>query len=233
MTDLTEHDLDALRALDTPTVCNAIEVVAPERRGFGYTTKPLVCARPSLPPIVGYARTARIRARTASPLDGAAMRRQRLDYYAYVENGPRPSIVMIQDIDDPPGCGAFWGEVQSNIHKGLGCLGTVTNGSIRDIPDAAEGFQMIAGSVGPSHAFVHLVDFGIAVSIHGMDVAPGDLVHADRHGAVVVPTEIAREIPAAADLVARRESVILKAAREPGLTVDKLKDAFGEADDIH
>lgn len=233
MTELTEAELAALRALDTPTVCNALEVVAPERRGYGFTTKPLVCARPALAPIVGYARTARIRAKTASPLDAAAMRRQRLDYYAYVEAGPQPSVVVIQDLDDPPGIGAFWGEVQSNIHKGLGCSGTITDGSVRDIPDAAEGFQMIAGMVGPSHAFVHLVDFDVEISIHGMDVAPGVLVHADRHGAVVIPHAVAREVPDAAALIARREAVIIGAAQEPGLTTGKLEQAFGDADDIH
>ncbi|MDP6388480.1 MAG: RraA family protein [Alphaproteobacteria bacterium] len=233
MTELTEAELAALQALDTPTVCNALEVVAPERRRYGFTTKPLVCARPALAPMVGYARTARIRAKTASALDAARMRQQRLDYYAYVEGGPRPSIVVIQDLDDPPGIGAFWGEVQSNIHKGLGCSGTITDGSVRDIPDAAEGFQMIAGMVGPSHAFVHLVDFDVEVSIHGMDVAPGALVHADRHGAVVIPLAVAREVPDAAALIARREAVIIGAAQAPGLTMAKLKQAFGNADDIH
>ena len=94
---------------------------------------------------------------------------------------------MIQDLDDIVGFGAFWGEVQTNIHKALGCLGTITNGSIRDIPQVAPGFQMLAGSIAPSHAFVHVVDFGGNVNIHGMAVRSGDLIHADRHGAVVVP----------------------------------------------
>jgi len=233
MTTLTTQDMAALAALDTPTICNALEVVAPQRRGYGYTTKPLVCANPGLAPIVGYARTARIRARTASPLDGAAMRQQRLDYYSYIENGPQPSVTVIQDLDDPAGFGAFWGEVQSNIHKGLGCLGVVTSGSVRDIPDCAEGFQMIAGSFGPSHAFVHLVDFDVDVSIHGMDVAPGQLVHADQHGAVVIPLDVAQAIPAAADLIARKEAVTIGAAQKAGFNVDRLKQAMGDAEDIH
>ena len=96
---------------------------------------------------------------------------------------------MIQDLDDIVGFGAFWGEVQTNIHKALGCLGTITNGSIRDIPQVAPGFQMLAGSIAPSHAFVHVVDFGGNVNIHGMAVKSGDLIHADRHGAVVVPLD--------------------------------------------
>ena len=233
MTKLTEEDLAALATLDTPTVCNALEIVAPERRGFGYTTKPMVCARPALAPIVGYARTARIRAKTPPQRDGAVMKQQRLDYYRYIDEGPKPSITVIQDLDEPTGFGAFWGEVQSNIHKGLGSLGVVTSGSVRDIPDCAEDFQMIAGSLGPSHAWVHLVDFDTDVSVHGMDVAPGDLIHADMHGAVMIPIGVAKEVPGAAALIARREAVTIGAAQKPGFNFEALKQAFGDADDVH
>jgi regulator of RNase E activity RraA len=91
--------------------------------------------------------------------------------------------------DEPAGYGAFWGEAQTNVHKALGCLGTVANGSIRDIASVAEGFQMLAGSIAPSHAYVHIVEFGLSVNVHGMEVQSGALIHADRHGAVVVPVE--------------------------------------------
>ena len=100
---------------------------------------------------------------------------------------------MIEDLDDEVGYGAFWGEVQSNIHKALGCLGVVTNGSIRDIPMIAPGFQMLAGSLSPSHAYTHVEDFGIPVTVHGMKVNSGDLIHADQHGAVVVPLDDHRQ----------------------------------------
>ena len=148
MTDsiLSDSDLAKLRALDTPTICNALEIVPPARRGIGFTTKPLVCARPHLPPIVGYARTATIRAIHPAESDAKAMRQRRLDYYRHVSEGPAPRIVLLEDLDAEPGYGAFWGEVNSNIHKGLGCLGVVTNGSIRDIPACAEGFQLLAGT---------------------------------------------------------------------------------------
>ena len=233
MTQLTGKQLTALTVLDTPTVCNALEIVVPERRGYGYTYKPMVCARPSLAPVVGYARTARIRAKTPPQKDAAFMKRQRLEYYAYIENGLRPSIAVIQDLDEPSGYGAFWGEVQSNIHKGLGCLGTVTDGSVRDIPDCAEGFQMIAGSFGPSHAWVHLVDFDVDVSIYGMNIKPGDLVHADQHGAVIIPVDAAVEIPEAAALIARKEAITISAAQEKDFNVGRLKQAMGDAEDVH
>src|ERR1700732_762830 len=148
--------LEALGRYDTPTICNAMEIIAPERRLMGYTTKPLVCPFPDLPPMVGYARTTTIRSVFASGLSAAEQRKQRIAYYEYVGTGEGPRINVIQDIDGPDlGFGAFWGEVQSSVHKALGCLGVITDGSIRDIPQWAPGFQALAGSIGPSHARGH------------------------------------------------------------------------------
>lgn len=231
---LTDAELDALRALDTPTVCNAIEILAPERRGYGYTVHPLVCSFPDLPPMVGYARTARIRA-MAPPVEPAEqVAATRIAYYEYVESGgPRPSVVVIQDLDPIKGYGSFWGEVQSNVHKGLGSLGTITDGCVRDIPDCAEGFQFMSATINPSHAFVHVVDFGTPVTVCGMNVSSGDLIHADRHGAVVIPPSIAREIPACAATIAKKEAVVIGAARKPGFSVADLREAFKKQSDIH
>lgn len=236
MTDsaLSKADLDALTAFDTPTICNALEIVAPERRGMGYTVAPLECPFPDLPPIVGYARTASIRAMLPTARPAPEMRSQRMAYYEYIAAGDGPTITVIQDLDgERKGYGAFWGEVQSNIHRGLGCLGVITDGSIRDIPDWAEGFQALAGRIGPSHAYVHLQDFGQTVNVNGMVVSSGDIIHADRHGAVVVPTAAVKEIPAAVELLVRRESVILTAAREPGFDIEALRRAMADADEIH
>ncbi len=230
---LNDSELKALQALDTPTVCNALEIVAPERRGFGYTVQPLVCAFPQLPPMVGYARTAMARAMRPAARGKEAMQAQRFAYFDYVAAGPGPRIMVIQDLDAIPGYGAFWGEVQTNVHKALSCLGGITNGSIRDLDAMAEGFQMLAGMVGPSHAWTHLEDFGGEVNVHGMTVASGDLIHADRHGAVVIPHDVARKVTEAADLLVRREAVILAVCKSPDFTPDLLKKAIGDAEDIH
>jgi regulator of RNase E activity RraA len=205
--------LELLRAIDTPTVCNLLEVVAPERRGFGYTVRHLHCPFPDLPPMVGFAKTVTMRAQDRVPLGEAGYMNKRLDYLDYVASDPQPSIAVIQDLDDIVGFGAFWGEVQTNVHKALGCLGTITNGSIRDIPQVAPGFQMLAGSIAPSHAFVHVVDFGVNVNIHGMAVKSGDLIHADRHGAVVVPLNTIDGMKAAAEKLAANEARIIEAAK--------------------
>jgi regulator of RNase E activity RraA len=221
---VSESQFAFLRSIDTPTVCNLIEIVTPERRGAGYTVSHLHCPFPDLPPMVGFAKTVVIRAR--DKVSGPGYMQKRMDYLDYVATAPRPSVVVIEDKDEPPGYGAFWGEVQTNVHKALGCLGTITNGSVRDIPAVAEGFQMLSGSLSPSHAYVHVVEFGVPVTIHGMAVKSGDLVHADRHGAVIVPVDKIDAMQTALDGLARQEARIIAAARAPGATVETIKAAF-------
>ena len=227
------EDLELLRQWDTPTICNALEFVLPQRRGHGFTVRPLVAADPKLPPICGLARTGTIRAAAPSGRPKEQDRAVRLGWYEYVAKSSLPTIVVLQDLDDTPGTGAFRGEVHSNVHKALGASGGVTNGSIRDLDMLAPGFQLLAGVVNPSHAYVHMVAFGQEVSVHGMHVAHEDVVHADRHGAVVIPHEMVRKIPAAIELLARREKVILDICRDPEFSVAKLRDALTRADEIH
>ena len=235
MTDmpLNEEELAPLRELDTPTVCNTIEMLRPERQGFGYTTDTMVCVDPGLPPLVGYAKTAAVRSTRPSGRSADRTRQARLDYFRHVAAAPVPGIAVIQDLDgDRAGYGSFWGEVTSTSLKALGCAGGITDGSIRDVDAIAAGFQLLARKVVPSRAFVHVVDFECDVNVLGMIVRPGDLVHADRHGAVVVPHDLARAIAGGAGLVARRERIILDAARSPGFTVDALARAMEEASRI-
>jgi len=229
VTEISDELAGALRALDTPTVCNALEVVNPGRRARGFNIKPLVCAHPELPSVVGFARTARI---------GAAHKpttaQDSVGYYTYIaEGGPLPSIVVVQDLDENPGYGALWGEVNTNVHYGLGCLGVVTNGSIRDIPDSQEKFQMLAGMVNPSHAWVHVIDWGCPVNVHGMDVADQDLVHADLHGAVVIPLESAENVVTEAERIMTRERILITAAQQPGFNIKKMQEAWAGMAEIH
>jgi regulator of RNase E activity RraA len=227
-------DLEALRAFDTPTICNALEVVAPARRAIGFMRRPLIAPFPQLKPVVAFARTAHIRAREPHPRDRESATELRLGYYAHIAAEPQPSIAVIQDVDGPDqGFGAFWGEVQSNVHKGLGCVGVITDGSVRDLDQMASDFFVLAGSVMPSHAYVHLVDFGGTVSVAGMLVSPNDVIHADRHGAVVIPPDAVAKLPAAIDVLTRREKVVIDAARAPGFSVERLRRAFAEQEDIH
>ncbi len=231
MTDFpfTRADLDALRQWDTPTICNGLELVAPERRALGFTVEPMVAADRALPPMVGLARTGLIRAREAPR--GVIPPRE--DWYDYVAAAGLPTVAVLQDIDDRPGYGAFWGEVQSTVHHALGVAGCVTNGSFRDLDALAKGFQIVGGRVGPSHAHVHLVQMRCMVNVFGMVCNHDDVIHADHHGAVVVPAAAVRRLPEAIALIARREKVILDLARAPGFTAATMREALRRAGEIH
>jgi regulator of RNase E activity RraA len=215
---LTPTQFEFLRSIDTPTVCNLIEMVAPERRGHGYTVQHLHCPFPDLPPMVGFARTVTFKAKDKVPLGEAGYMQKRLDYLDYVARAPQPVVMVMHDLDGPQhaGFGAFWGEVQSNIHKALGALGVVTDGSIRDIPMIAPGFQMLAAAIVPSHAYVHVVDYGIDINVAGMATKSDDLIHADRHGAVIVPIDKIDAMLEANETLAATEARIIAAARSGG-----------------
>ena len=225
--------LARLAEWDTPTICNALEAIDQSWRLYGYTTRAFTCLRPEAKPIIGFARTATIRASVKAAVPAAEAAAMRMRYYEYVAAGPTPSIVVIQDLDTRPGTGAFWGEVNTAIHLGLGALGVVTNGSIRDLEASAPGFQALAGQVGPSHAWVHVTGFAEQIEVHGMSVRDGDIVHADCHGAVVVPADAVARLPNAIDLIARREGVILDAARARDFGIEKLRAAMQGASEIH
>ncbi len=225
----TAEDLQRLKQWDTPTICNGLELIVPERRAIGFTTRSMHAADRKLPPIVGLARVGTIRAK--EPPRGKTA--DRLDWYDYVAEAALPTVVCLQDLDDHPGWGAFWGEVHTAVHKALGAEGCVTNGSFRDCDMLAPGFQIIGGVVAPSHAHVHLVDFGKPVNILGMNVAHDDVVHADFHGAVVIPAEAVKKLPDAIESVARKEKVILDCVRAAGFTPAKLREAIAATRDIH
>ena len=236
---LTPRELDELAAFDTPTICNALELLAPERRNSGFTVETLQCPVALRRPMVGYARTGMIRAGERPELDAAALRKGRLDYYRYVaspvgsQQDAVPKLVVIQDLDSRKGVGCFWGEVNTAIHAGLGCAGLVTDGGVRDLDVLAPGFSVLCGKVTPSHAHVRPVAFATEVDVFGMVVRSGDLIHADRHGAVVIPHAVARRVASAAALCTRRERPILEAARGPGFSIAMLEAALAAADEIH
>ena len=162
----SQNLLETLIKYDTPTIVNSLELLDTKFRTSGFTTEQLVCADTSLPPIVGYARTATICA--SNEIDPQIKRERSLEYYKYVSSDTGPRVSVIQDIDQNPGFGAFWGEVNSNIHKALGVTGVLTNGSVRDLDVLSDGFQVLAGKIGPAHAYVRIEETGIPISIFGM-----------------------------------------------------------------
>ena len=223
--------LEVLRKYDTPTIVNSLELLDSKFRTSGFTTEQLVCADNSLPPIVGYARTATISA--SNEIDPKIKRERSLAYYQYVSSGIGPWVSVIQDIDPNPGFGAFWGEVNSNIHKALGVIGVLTNGSVRDLDLLSEGFQVLAGKIGPAHAYVRIEETGIPISIFGMEVKHNELLHADRHGAVVIPAELSQKLQEAIELMISREKVILDACKREDFNYQVLRQAIMKSAEIH
>ena len=218
--------LTLLQQVDTPTVCNAIEV-AQGKRGFdAFTHGTMQASDPQAPAIVGYARTAKISAQRPSddPVDVVKARRKA--YYQHMSDGGQPSIAVVEDVDFPACVGAFWGEINTTVHKGFGVKGALTNGVMRDLGDLPAGFPVIAGSIGPSHAFVHVTEIGEPVNIFGMAVKDGDLVHADRHGALVIPGDVIDQLHEAITKLLATEKLVLEPARADGFDHDAFEKAW-------
>jgi len=217
--DLSPNTLDALRKLSTPTVSNAIELFNVRPRNRGFLSPAVRCLFPDLGVMVGHAVTARFAANQSGTLPGS-----RYDFWKRMLDIPEPRVVVMQDLDQPPGVGAYFGEVQTNIHRRLGCHGVVTNGHVRDLDEVhALGFHYFAGGVCVSHAYVHLIDFGSPVNVGGTTIHPGDLIHGDQHGVLVIPNETASEIPAAAARIVEREQRIIGQCRSPDFSLEELK----------
>ncbi|MBL4871816.1 MAG: RraA family protein [Rhodobacteraceae bacterium] len=210
--------LALLKQVDTPTVCNAIEV-AQGKRGFNeFTRGTMISSTPSSPAMVGYARTAQISALAPPEEPAEVIRVRRMAYYKHMSKGPRPAIVVVEDLDYPNCIGAYWGEINTNVHKAFGLSGCLTNGVMRDLGDLPEGFPVVAGSIGPSHGFVHVKSVGQGAEIKGMNVPEGALVHADVHGAVVIPEDIVGDLQEAIQKLLATEKIVLDPAKSGELS---------------
>ena len=217
--------LETLRRVDTPTVCNAIEVVQ-GRRGLDRFTRGTMISTDPGKAIVGYAVTAQIAALAPPTEEAGIIRARRMAYYRAMHDGPKPSIAVVADLDYPQCIGAYWGEIKTTIHKRFGMSGALTNGVVRDLGDLPPGFPVIAGSIGPSHGYVHVRSIGQPVRIMGLTVAQGDLIQADRHGAVVIPTETIATLQAAILKLQATERLILDPARAAGFDFTAFEAAW-------
>jgi regulator of RNase E activity RraA len=218
--------IDALRKITSPSVANAIETFNVRPRNLGFMSSEIKCLFPELGPLVGYAVTALIRAEPA-PLEGH--RASTFGWWDFVQSIPAPRVIVVHDLDEPRGQGAQWGEVQANIHRALGAVGVVTDGSVRDLDEVrALGFQFAAAHVSVSHAFVHMVDFGLPVKVGGLWVKPGDLIHADHHGVVTIPADLAPKIPEAVGKVEADERRIIGLCQSKEFSAESLKALYKE-----
>ncbi len=215
-------DIEALKRYSTPTLSNAIELFNLRPRNLGFMSPEIRCIFPDLGVMAGYACTAMI---MAGQPPAAGRQASRYPYWKSVLEVPAPRVVVVQDLDQPPAVGSFWGEVNGNIHRALGCVGTVTNGGVRDLDEVhAMGFYFFASHVVVSHAYIHTVDFGIPVKVGGVVVNPGDLIHADKHGVLIVPQEIVRQLPEAVREVESKERKIIDLCQSKDFSIEKLNE---------
>ena len=221
--NITPDLLAALAQFSTPTISNAIEVFDVRPRNEGFMGPEIRCLTPLSRPVVGFACTGKIRAARPPTPDSQAPRPA---YWDWLTTQPAPRIVVLEDLDDPPAVGSFWGEIQTTIHSALGCVATVTSGGVRDIPEVSRlGFAFFASAAIVSHAYVHLVEYGRPVEVGGLTVTTGDLLHADEHGVIRIPREIAPWLPQVARAYEEVEQAFIGQVRAAGFTPEKLKHA--------
>lgn len=215
-------DLDQLRAFDSCTIANAIERLNVRLRNEGFLSGVARCRFPNLPPMVGYAVTARIR--TSAPPMSQRCYYDRMDWWNYVDSMPEPRVLVLQDADHQPGFGAFVGEIHAAIGVALKCVGCITNGAVRDLPAVeAMGFQMYARRTSVSHAYAHIAEFGDPVEIDGLKISSGDLLHGDRHGVVSIPLSLAEELAEEASKIVKEEREFVEFCRSGNFSLRELE----------
>jgi regulator of RNase E activity RraA len=224
---LTAEQINLLRSFDTCVIADAIEAFDVRLRNEGFATAGFRCLFKSLPPMVGYAATCKVR--SADPPVVGSRYVERTDWWKQIVDTPAPRVVVIQDIDEQPGTGAFLGKVHAQILGALGCVGAVTNGAARELPSIeASGFQVFAGRLAISRAYVHVVQFGVPVEVGNLKIQPGDLIHGDRHGIITIPRELAPKLPTVASMILEKKQHVIDLARRPGTTHEELGRALKE-----
>jgi len=224
-TPLSPDQIKQLQAFSTCVISDAIETFGVRLRNEGFATAGFRCLFKSFPPLVGYAATCKVR--SADPPIVGSRYVERTDWWKHITSLPSPRVVVMQDIDREPGTGAFLGVVHVNILKALGCVGAVTNGAARELHGIeASDFQVFAGRLAISRAYVHVVEFGGLVEVGGLKIRPSDLLHGDRHGIINVPQDLATQLPAVASRIMEKKQQVVELSKKPGATLEELGQAI-------
>lgn len=220
---LTEEELDDLRQFDTCMIANAVETFNVRLHNTGFTSGKIWSSFPDAPPMVGYAVTAKLR--SGEPPIGGGTFHDRAEFWKYIQHGPYPRVLVLEDVDRPPGRGAFIGDINAAILKALGCVAYVTNGAVRELDSVAQlGFQLFAESIAVSHAYAHIFDTGATVTVDGLEVRPGDLLHGDQHGVITIPAEIAPLIHDVAVDLRQLEAKVINFCHSPNFSIEGLAE---------
>jgi regulator of RNase E activity RraA len=226
-TPLSREQIDHLRSFGTCAISDAIETFDLRLRNEGFATAGFRCLFKNLPPMVGYAATCEVR--SADPPVVGRQYVERTDWWKHIMSIPAPRVVVMQSIDEAPGTGAFLGKVHVHLLQAMGCVGAVTNGAARELPGIeTSGFQVFAGRIAISRAYVHIVRFGRPVEVGGLRIQPGDLIHGDRHGIVTIPQSLAAELPAVARKILEEQDQVIDKSRQPGVALEDLGSAVRE-----
>jgi 4-hydroxy-4-methyl-2-oxoglutarate aldolase len=228
---MSPADMLELRRWNTPTIYNGWEQITQQDHGRdGFNLEETIDFMPQMGPMVGRAVT--VVFEPSNPVHKHGKPGAWLEYRRYVASVPGPKIVVVQDLDKPRTIGAFWGEVNSSIHRALGCVGTITDGAVRDVDDMAyAGFKALARRMCVGHGYSCPVRWGVEVEVFGRTVTPGHLIHADKHGFLVVaPEDEPRLLEAARFLDSQECQTTISAARSSaGLTSEQILERFNEA----
>ena len=231
-TPLSSEQINQLRSFNTCVISDAIETFGVRLRNEGFATAGFRCLFKNFPPLVGYAATCKIR--SAHPPIVGSRYVERIDWWKHITSVPPPRVVVMQDIDREPGTGAFLGVVHVNILKAMGCVGAVTNGAARELNDIeASGFQVFAGRLAISRAYVHIVEFGSLVEVGGLKIQPGDLIHGDRHGIINVPKDLAAQLPEVAAKISQQKQQVIELSQKSGASFEELGLAVRELLDFN
>jgi 4-hydroxy-4-methyl-2-oxoglutarate aldolase len=217
----TPDEIAALRAIDSPTVSNAIERFEVRPRCAGFAGHGLRCVFPELGPSVGYAVTCTADSTTEDRQDANGLIR----LWEALEAAPKPSVLVIKDIGPDPSRSCHMGEIMATTAKALGAVGCVTDGGLRDVLEvrALGGFQYFCPGFVVSHGRPVICDIGVDVSIFGLPIAPADLLHGDINGLLVVPDVPVDALLREVDNVRTAERALIDFVRQPGFTVAKLR----------
>jgi regulator of RNase E activity RraA len=216
---ISKETLAALQKIDSPSICNAIEGFNCRPKNQGFMMPEIQSVFRDLAPSVGYAVTGMV---SANQQEGRNVSRE--EWWDLIASVPEPRFIVLHDIDNPP-IGAYWGEVQANIHKALGAVAVATDGTVRDLEEVhALGFGFFAKIVSVSHAYTHLVEIGIPVTVGGLTVNTGDLLHGDKHGVTSIPFDIADQIPSMVGTIAEYEEKTISLCQSAVFSLEKLKE---------
>lgn len=226
-TIVSAETLAALKSFSTCLIANAIEYFDVRLRNEGFGDSSLQCRFPHLPPMVGY--TANLRLHGANPPMQGGTYADKTDWLEQIEHEPVPRILVIEDADRRPGTAAYIGATHAAILQAVGCVGVVTNGGVRDLSEVEQlGFQLFSGNVSVSHSYAHIAHVEVPVSVAGLRILPGDLLHGDRHGIVKIPLSIADKLPAVAERLRDREQEIVSFCRSDKFSREKLRQILRE-----